>query len=170
MTELRYCKIRIPICLAVSSDLPYCLQDLSGETLLKKGPPPDPLTKTSNIILPLRSFFERACEFSHFSFLSRLLLRGKIKLKVFGKGFGEEPFFRKVFPNKSCRRYGKLLLTARHNRIWVLQQGLPEFSRGVLCLFLHHFFLVVLHILICTGKDICQCLVCRRVEVCRSAG
>ena len=25
---------------------------------------------------------------------------GKIQLKVFGKGFGEEPFLRKVFPDK----------------------------------------------------------------------
>jgi len=25
---------------------------------------------------------------------------GKILLKVFGKGFGEEPFLRKVFPDK----------------------------------------------------------------------
>ncbi|MBR1562068.1 MAG: hypothetical protein IJ645_02555, partial [Ruminococcus sp.] len=63
-------------------------------------------------ILPLRSFVERACEFSHFSFLSRLLLRGKIKLKVFGKGFGEEPFFRKVFPNSFCGQCGNLIFTA----------------------------------------------------------
>ena len=28
------------------------------------------------------------------------LYGGKILLKVFGKGFGEEPFLRKVFPDK----------------------------------------------------------------------
>ncbi len=33
------------------------------------------------------------------SFMKRPI-RDKILLKVFGKGFGEEPFLRKVFPDK----------------------------------------------------------------------
>ncbi len=40
------------------------------------------------------------------------LLRGKIKLKVFGKGSGGEPFFRKVSPDRSRRYYD----TARTQR------------------------------------------------------
>ena len=34
------------------------------------------------------------------------------KLKVFGKGSGEEPFFRKVFHGNSRRQHGKLSFTA----------------------------------------------------------
>ena len=70
--------------------------------------PPYPLTKTSNIILPLRSFVQKSkWKITFCFFASRHLLRGKITLKVFGKGFGEEPFFRKVFPNRSRRHYDK---------------------------------------------------------------
>ena len=92
---------------------------------MKKGPPPDPLTKTSNIILPLRSSLDSKEKRDKMLSLSKKLLRGKIKLKVFGKGFGEEPFFRKVFPNKSHRQCSKLLLVAIHIEIGGLQKNKP---------------------------------------------
>jgi len=68
------------------------------ETLLKKGSPSNSLPKTFSInFAPDRALPELLL---FFTFIVERPIRGKILLKVFGKGFGEEPFLRKVFPDK----------------------------------------------------------------------
>ncbi len=58
------------------------------ETLLKKGYPSDSLPKTFGCFSVL--------VIGHMSYNQYAII-----LKVFGKGFGEEPFLRKVCPEKS---------------------------------------------------------------------
>ena len=98
----------------------YCIacETYRVETLLKKGPPPGPLPKTSNSFLARGScIIIEQLSVHIFAFSDRKPPPSQKELKVFGKGFGEEPFFRKVF------RYGKLLFAAIHNRIGINQKS-----------------------------------------------
>jgi hypothetical protein len=75
------------------------------ETLLKKESPSNSLPKTFSSIFSAR-VLPKILWISLFRLLGSTLAE-KIKLKVFGKGFGEEPFFRKVCPDERYVFYGK---------------------------------------------------------------
>ncbi len=60
------------------------------ETLLKKGCPSNYLPKTFRCFSVL--------DIGQMSYIQYAII-----LKVFGKGFGEEPFLRKVFPDKELK-------------------------------------------------------------------
>ena len=71
---------------------------LSGETFLRKGSPPNPLPKTFNRIFPLRGRSTKDVKTS--SITGSALSGEKLILKVLGKEFEEEPFFKRVFLNR----------------------------------------------------------------------
>jgi len=66
------------------------------ETLLKKGSPSNSLPKTFSFKFPPDR--THANKKAHVVIHGCVLSGGNFRLKVFGKGFGEEPFLRKVFP------------------------------------------------------------------------
>ena len=83
---------------------------LLRETLLKKGSPSNSLPKTFSFkFFPDRALLKyyKPCN----SFGERPV-REKFGLKVFGKGFGGEPFLRKVSPDKSTDFFISIMLLA----------------------------------------------------------
>jgi len=68
------------------------------KTLLKKGSSSNSFPKTFSInFSPERAL---PVKLPVFTFFVERPLRGKILLKVFGRGYGGEPFLRKVSPDK----------------------------------------------------------------------
>jgi len=75
-------------------------------TLLKRGFPSNSPPKTFNVFGRVVSdFYREAVSRSFGVFLKEQMPLAQKILKVFGKGFGEKPFFRKVLPDKN---YGLL--------------------------------------------------------------
>ncbi len=71
---------------------------LLRETLLKKGYPSNSLPKTFNLNFAPMGYSPDMKRVS-LSFQREYPIGAKFGLKVFGKGFGGEPFFRKVSPD-----------------------------------------------------------------------
>jgi hypothetical protein len=93
------------------------------ETLLKKGSPSNSLPKTFSFkFFPDRALLKyyKPCN----SFGERPV-REKFGLKVFGKGFGGEPFLRKVSPDKS-NGHPKAAMLRRGNN--VIQKGKNKYE------------------------------------------
>ena len=81
---------------------------LSGETFLRKGSPPNPFPKTFN----LKFFPDRALRY--YLRIAKLFrerpVREKYKLKVLGREFEGEPFFKRVSLNRGTNVCISILL------------------------------------------------------------
>jgi len=69
---------------------------LSGETFLRKGSSPNPFPKTFNRILPLIG--RSTINVKNRSNSESALSGAKLILKVLGREFEGEPFFKRVLP------------------------------------------------------------------------